>query len=126
MIAYNLSNELLSSNPSIDDSEYRIPILLRAQNILRKGSLIEAITDYLKNANLNRMADMLVEDEAAWSSYLILIDGFSELPDDSLKQNCCALIESAIKSHHNIRSAIAARPDDFYIPDISMTSSTTL
>ena len=116
MIAYNLSNEFLSSNSSIDDSEHRIPILLRAQNILKKGSLIEAITDYLKNANLSHMADMLVEDEATWSSYLILIDGFSELPDDELKRSCCALIERAIKSHNNIRSAIAARPDDFLHP----------
>ena len=82
----------------------------------KKGSLIEAITDHLKNANLSHLADMLVKDEATWSSYLILIDGFSELPDDSLKRSCCELIERAIKSHHNIRSAIAARPDDFLHP----------
>lgn len=116
MLAYNLSNELLSNNSSIDDSEYRIPILLRAQNVLKKGSLIEAITDYLKNANLSHMADRLVKDETTWSSYMILIDGFSELPDDSLKRSCCELIERAIKSHRNIRSIIAARPDDFLHP----------
>ena len=116
MIAYNLSNELLSNNSSIDDSEYRIPILLRAQNVLKKGSLIEAITDYLKNATLSHLADMLVNDEATWSSYLILIDGFSELPDDRLKRSCGELIERAIKSHRNIISAIAARPDDFLHP----------
>ena len=92
----------------------RIPIFLQAYKVLRKSDLLEATVSALTEAGAERRAET-VRQSGSLADYLLLLDGFSELPDEDAK----ATLAEAVNVVAGTREAtviVAGRPDDFLQP----------
>ena len=112
MIGIAQATEILAA---ADASEpLRIPIFLQAYKVLRKSDLLEATVSALTEAGAERRAET-VRQSGSLADYLLLLDGFSELPDEDAK----ATLAEAVNVVAGTREAtviVAGRPDDFLQP----------
>lgn len=114
MIAIRRSDELLDGKEGEDDKPLRVPVFVRASSVVGAGSLPEAVANALEAGGAQRRADELRKD-GGLGEYLVLLDGFSELPSEEAKARCADLVLEA-EDNRNCRLVIAGRPDDFLRP----------
>ena len=92
----------------------RIPVFLRAHNVLRKTDLLEATASALTEAGAEHRAET-VRQSGSLAEYLLLLDGFSELPVEAAKRTLAEAVKLAVGSN-KATVIIAGRPDDFLEP----------
>ena len=62
----------------------RIPVFLRAHTVLRESDLLDATVSALTEVGAEHRAETVRQSESL-ADYLLLLDGFSELPDEDAK-----------------------------------------
>ena len=91
-----------------------IPVFLRAHKVLRKSGLLEATVSALTEAGAGRRAET-VRQSGSLADYLLLLDGFSELPEEDAKATFAEVVNVAVKTR-DATVIVAGRPDDFLQP----------
>ena len=112
MIGVSQATDILEANNST--TRYRIPVFLRAHNVLRQSSLSNAVASALNEAGAGARGDALQQSENL-GDYLILLDGFSELPNEHSKGQLANIVNTAT-STDGTQVIITGRPDDFLRP----------
>ncbi|MEK9507323.1 hypothetical protein WI460_03875 [Gemmatimonadota bacterium Y43] len=97
------------------DQVLRVPVLLRARDIVYEGGLREAVAAELERRQAPGRADEVRAQEGTLGGFLVLVDGFSELPNEDSKATCSSLISDGLKAAAP-SIVIAGRPDDFLTP----------
>ena len=92
----------------------RIPVFLRAHKVLTELNLIEATVSALDEVGARRRAEK-VRQSGDLVDYLLLLDGFSELPAEEAKATVAEVVNAAVKTH-KATVIVAGRPDDFLRP----------
>ncbi len=112
MIGSIQATRILEENDA--NERLRIPIFLRAHQVLRHADLLEATVSVLREKGAERRAEAVHESESL-ADYLILLDGFSELPKEDSKATLAKVVNMATETR---RAAVivAGRPDDFLQP----------
>ena len=92
----------------------RIPVFLRAHKVLRESDLLEATVSALTEAGAERRAET-VRQSGRLADYVLLLDGFSELPKEDAKANLAEAVSVAVGTRE-ATVIVAGRPDDFLQP----------
>jgi hypothetical protein len=92
-----------------------LPILIRAKEILEKGNVTSALTIELARNGVGQLQDSIATDLRD-GRYLLMIDGFSELVREEMKDRCETLILEFANSYPRILTLLSARPPDFVTP----------
>ena len=112
MIGFTQATGILEAT---DASEpLRIPVFLRAHKVLRKSGLLDATVGALTEAGAEHRAET-VRQSGSLADYLLLLDGFSELPDENAKATLAEVVNVAATTC-DARVIVAGRPDDFLRP----------
>lgn len=112
MIAIRSCEDLLDGGDQ--EGNTKIPVLLRASDILTSTSVPRAVAKALEKKGATTRAARIDED-CSLSDYIILVDSFSELPAEEAKNACAELILHS-EEHQAGHFIVAARPDDFLRP----------
>lgn len=113
VIAIERVRNLLSGKARVSDGA-QIPVLVRASDVLASESLRLVVANALSRGGANSLAEEVGRDDTL-ASYLVLIDGFSEITSEQMKQACANAIEDA-QAETAARIVVSARPDDFLRP----------
>ena len=92
----------------------RIPVFLRAHKVLRKSDLLDATVSALTEAGAERRAET-VRQSGSLADYLLLLDGFSELPDEGAKATLVEVVNVTAETRETT-VIVTGRPDDFLQP----------
>ena len=92
----------------------RIPVFLRAHKVLRKSDLLDATVSALTEAGAEHRAET-VRQSGSLADYLLLLDGFSELPDEDAKATLAEVVNVAAETRE-ATVIVTGRPDDFLQP----------
>ena len=92
----------------------RIPVFLRAHKVLRKSDLLDATVSALTEAGAERRAET-VRQSGSLADYLLLLDGFSELPDEDAKATLAEVVNVTAETRE-ATVIVTGRPDDFLQP----------
>ena len=112
MVGLTRANRILDAT---DASELlRIPVFLRAHQVERHADLLEAIASALSDAGADRRAAS-VRQAGSLADYLVLLDGFSELPKEDTKATLAKIVNVAAETCE-ATVIVTGRPDDFLQP----------
>ena len=112
MIGLAQATKILEAN---DASEpLRIPVFLRGHQVLRHSDLLQATVSALREAGAERRAET-VRLSGSLAGYLLLVDGFSELPKEDTKATLAKVVNVAAETCE-ATVIVAGRPDDFLQP----------
>ena len=92
----------------------RIPVFLRAHQVVRHADLLEATVNTLREKGAERRAEV-VRESGNLADYLLLLDGFSELPREDSKAALAKVVNIATETRE-ATVIVAGRPDDFLQP----------
>lgn len=112
MIASSLATSILEATDT--QAPLRIPVLLRSQEVVKKADLLEATASVMTRAGAKRRAETILQS-GSLTSYLLLLDGFSELPKEDDKAAVAEAVNVAIEAYE-AKLLVAGRPDDFLQP----------
>lgn len=114
MIALKAATAILSGSTD-DPSAARVPLMIRATDVVRLGSVSSAASSAFSRLGASSHADAITENPEQLARYLILLDGFSELQNEEDKITCASLVADE-SNDEGPRYVITARPDDFLAP----------
>lgn len=106
-------NELLEGTEESD--RLRIPVPVRAAALLESRSVRASIAKAFRDRGAPRHAQD-IDAGGPLNRYLVLLDGFSELPTQRAKRRCAEYVVEAEEQDGAI-FIIAGRPDDFLRPE---------
>lgn len=118
MIAITQSDKLLDGQDHEDESG-RIPVLIRAAQVVQGEGLHVAASQGLRRSRALKRAALLDDDPSQLADYLVLLDGFSEIPEEERKIRCAELVAEGVKAGAQV--VVAGRPDDFLRPQYFTT-----
>lgn len=111
MLALKRARSILSG--PLGQERAHLPVLLRAQELIdANGDVVAGIRAKLSHFEAAPLAEAL-EGDLAESGYLVLIDGFSELREESGKEDVEKAIKDFIAAYPRAKVIVAARPSDF-------------
>ena len=114
MIGLTQARSILETTDVNERKDPRVPIFLRAHEVLNAADLIDAAAAALEGGGARRRAET-VRASRCLSAYLLLLDGFSELPEEASKKKVTEAVEVAV-ADLDARVILAGRPDDFLRP----------
>jgi len=112
MIASTQATEILGATDAT--VAFRIPVFLKAHRVGGEPDLLHATARALADMGAKNRAAQLI-DAGTLADYLLLLDGFSELPDESGKTHLAEAVVAAEEALE-ARVIITGRPDDFLRP----------
>ena len=114
MIAIRRCAELLDGRDGEDGGPLRVPVFVRASGVVSAKSVIGAVRDALSRGGARRRAEA-IQESGDLGDYIVLLDGFSELPSEHSKSLCAELVLDSEETQQG-RFVIAGRPNDFLRP----------
>ena len=100
--------------------EALIPAVVRALEVVRAGSVEDAIRAQLERLGGDRLLERLDSDLGA-GHYYVAIDGFSELSQATDRSACDTHVSGFAQRWPKVRVVVAARPEDFLEPNYLST-----
>lgn len=110
MLAMHRARTVLSG--PLGGERQHLPVFLRASEIVGSASVVASIRSSLDSLGALHLVSTL-EDDIESSGYLLLVDGFSELPSEADKDILESLLCEFAQSHDKCGIVVAGRPADF-------------
>jgi len=114
MIAMRRAREILEGRAP--EGRGQLPILLHAKRILDAGLAVAgALQEELRRFGAGQLSAKLEKDLAA-GTYVVLVDGFSELLKEEEKEDCAHAVSEFVATFPESKVVVTARPVDFLTP----------
>jgi len=113
MIALRLSHDCLAATEQ--GPATRIPVYLRARNVLKHQSVRDAIAHEFHERKVDDLSESLDHDLTS-GRYVVLLDGFSELLLEEQKARLHEMSAAFCTTYPQAQFIVAGRPPDFLEP----------